>query len=160
MTFVRAPLSLDLTTITVFCFRLLSRSQILAFVSQHQPDCGETSEMHIPDGRISRTSDEKLWVLGMPCTRRQFTNMSPRRKDSKLNNVTAKTEHHRWTNDVFFMSRIYGSPFTKVALPVRDWHPSSQTDENMRTFLPRLYRITSPALSQKGIEIASRRSKT
>src|ERR1700761_3361633 len=72
--FVRAPRSLDFTTMTVFCLRLFSTSHILCCV--HERFNSMLMETDEPNGRVGGRGDESLGVLGMPHAGRQFPNMT------------------------------------------------------------------------------------
>ena len=112
-TLVRAPRSFDLTTITVFCFRLFSTSHILTSC-QSQPTT--ISRLYSPNSRVHRAGDERLRVLGMPCASREFGDVATKHMTVGQSDICTPTYN---TYDVFFMSRMYGSPLIYVALPVR-----------------------------------------
>ena len=77
-TFVRAPLSFDFTTITVFCFRLFSTSQMLKLRKDFDASRERKAE-NIPYRGINGASDERLGILRMPRTGRQFCDVSAKR---------------------------------------------------------------------------------
>lgn len=91
VTFVRAPRSFDLTTITVFCFRRFSISHILMFAKRRDLSINLRRNYLLkriktndePNGTVVRAGDELCVVFGVEPTRSEFRHVPSVNKPDK-----------------------------------------------------------------------------